>query len=84
MPDAVTAVAWFERSRATLLVDRGILAVAVAVLALALRLAAPALQGPTAPDWDARIAQNLHDGVGNVTLRCAAGPTCSTRRSIRC
>jgi 4-amino-4-deoxy-L-arabinose transferase-like glycosyltransferase len=45
----------------------------LALAAFALRLAALALQGPAAMDWDAanyaRIAQNIHDGVGNVTLR---------------
>ena len=65
------AASWIERPRAVLLVHRGILS--IAALALAVRFAAFALQGPTALDWDAanyaRIAQNLHDGLGNVTLR---------------
>jgi hypothetical protein len=47
--------------------------VAVATLGLMLRIAALLLQGPAVSDWDglgyARIAQNLHDGIGNVTLR---------------
>src|SRR5665213_491919 len=45
----------------------------LALSAFALRLAALGLQGPATMDWDAanyaRIAQNMHDGVGNVTLR---------------
>lgn len=67
----MTAASWADRPRAALLVDRGILS--IAALALAVRFAALMLQGPTAMDWDAanyaRIAQNLHDGLGNVTLR---------------
>lgn len=45
----------------------------IVVLALVVRVATLLLQGPALPDGDAtnymRIAQNIHDGVGNVTDR---------------
>jgi hypothetical protein len=67
----MTATSRTERLRSVLLANRSILS--IAAVALAVRFAALALQGPTAMDWDAanyaRIAQNLHDGLGNVTLR---------------
>jgi 4-amino-4-deoxy-L-arabinose transferase-like glycosyltransferase len=47
--------------------------VVLAGLAMVLRIGALVLQGPTAVEGDAanyaRIAQNFHDGVGNVTIR---------------
>src|ERR1700677_5078914 len=45
----------------------------LALPALVVRLAALVLQGPTVLDGDAanysRIAQNIHDGIGNITIR---------------
>jgi hypothetical protein len=48
-------------------------ALILALAALVVRVAALALQGPAVMDGDAanfsRIAQNIHDGIGNVTIR---------------